>query len=111
MVFCQAVPALLALALKLSMLGHRKIAPYPRAFHSRALRHPHKLQFVILLSYLLLLALGSNLLLMVFSVGKGFLLSLLLSGLRSARKHEHLIHRMMLTIADIVSLHYFYRNQ
>lgn len=111
MVFCQAVPALLALALKLSMLGHRKIPPYPRAFHSRALRHPHKLLFVVLVSYLLLLALGSNLLLMVFSVGKGFLLSLLLSGLGSARKHEHLIPRMMLTIADIVSLHYFYRKQ
>lgn len=73
--------------------------------------HPHKLPFVILVFYLLLLALGCNFLLMVFRVAKGFLLSLLLSGLGSARKHERLKPRMMLTIVGIVSLHYFYRKQ
>lgn len=77
--FFQLYFAKQALALKLSMLAHRKIPPNPRAFESHPLRgHPHKLPFVILVFYLLFLALGCNFLLMVFRVAKGFLLSLLL---------------------------------
>lgn len=84
----QALPVL-ALAPKLSLLGRRKIPPHPRAFRSCVLRcPPHRLPFVILMSSLILLSLGSKFLLLVFRVAKAFLLSLLLSILGSARKHE-----------------------
>lgn len=81
--FVQAGPAFLTLAPKHSMLGHRKIPPHPRAFHSCVPNcSPHRLPFVILTS------LGSNYLLLVFRVAKTFLSSLLLSILGSARKRE-----------------------
>lgn len=51
-VFCQAGPAVPSLALRLFMLGHRKIPPHPRAFLSCVLGcHPHRFPFVVLFSH------------------------------------------------------------
>lgn len=89
-VFCQASTVILALYPNFPCGGSGKALLHPSTFHGCVLRCPrHRISFVILVSSLILLSLGSKFLLLLFRVAKAsFLLSLLVSILGSARKHE-----------------------